>query len=391
MGLFSKKTPANDNQPKKNWADVIKNTGIGGDIVYRHPLEDFNTNSTVIVMPGEEAVFVNQGNVEQVFTSGTYKLSTQNYPFISRLRNRFTGGVSVFSCVVYFVRTASSVEVRWGTDGAIQVRDKILGIQTNLKARGSYRMKIGNAGVFLHKLLGNGINSMSPSELEKYFGQEFLGLIKNQIATYVSNGTGEILGIASHQDEIAKSIEPEMAQSFADYGIELLKFTISAIDLDDNELRRKYDEIGMDAIAKVRNAQADKSVMDILGQNWQAQQQVDIYKEMVAQQGQSSDAARMGMGMAAAGAFFNMGQQFSQQHIQPSAPPPPMPQYYAFFNNQQVGPLTITQLGQYVASGNVNANTLVWCEGLSGWTPASAVPQLASLFGGNTPPPLPSV
>ena len=111
---------------KKNWADVIKNFGPGELLIWRQPEEDFNTNSTLIVMPGEEAIFIKGGIIEQTFDNGTYKLSTENYPFISRLRNVFTGGISTFNCTVYFVRKSHSMEILWGTSSPIQVRDKEL-------------------------------------------------------------------------------------------------------------------------------------------------------------------------------------------------------------------------------------------------------------------------
>jgi len=110
MGLFNNKNPNETafTGGKKHWADVIKNTGAGELLIWRQPEEDFNTNSTLIVMPGEEAIFIKGGTVEQTFENGTYKLSTENYPFISRLRNAFTGGISTFNCVVYFVRPSFS-------------------------------------------------------------------------------------------------------------------------------------------------------------------------------------------------------------------------------------------------------------------------------------------
>lgn len=75
MALFNK----NPNEVaytggKKHWADVIKNTGSGELLIWRQPEEDFNTNSTLIVMPGEEAIFIKGGTVEQVFENGTYRL-----------------------------------------------------------------------------------------------------------------------------------------------------------------------------------------------------------------------------------------------------------------------------------------------------------------------------
>ena len=102
MGLF--RTNPNEikyTEGKKHWTDVIKNSGSGELLIWRQPEEDFNTNSTLVVMPGEQAIFINQGVIEQVFDNGTYKLSTENYPFIGRLRNAFSGGISTFNCVVY--------------------------------------------------------------------------------------------------------------------------------------------------------------------------------------------------------------------------------------------------------------------------------------------------
>lgn len=91
------------------------------------------------------------------FLNVTYNLSTENYPFISRLRNEFTGRVSTFNCVVYFVRKTHSCGIKWGTESPIQVRDKMLGMAIKLKACGAYKVQIENSVIFLEKLLGNNI------------------------------------------------------------------------------------------------------------------------------------------------------------------------------------------------------------------------------------------
>ena len=81
MGLFfsTKKVV------KRQWPSVIKNASISGNIISLHREEDFSTNSTLVVQPGEEAIFVKNGVIEQVFTNGTYELKTENYPFLQKL------------------------------------------------------------------------------------------------------------------------------------------------------------------------------------------------------------------------------------------------------------------------------------------------------------------
>jgi len=331
MALFSR----NPNEAafagsSKNWAEVIKNSGPGDLLIWRQPEEDFNTNSKLIVMPGEEAIFIKGGVIEQVFDSGTYNLSTENYPFISRLRNMFTGGVSTFNCVVYFVRKSHSMEILWGTSSPIQVRDKLLGIATKLRARGAYKIQIDNPQKFLTKLVGNNINIVAQQELlDNYFANEFQSKIKSSITRALNETQTELLGIEAHIEEFAGTVEPFLGEVFEDYGLKMVKFSIAALDIDDSELRRRYDEIGMDAIAKMRNAQADRGVMDVLGDEWGKQQAANILGTLAANPssgGLAAAGAGLGMGMAAGGAFGSMAQQMfnpmQQTMQQPAAPQP---------------------------------------------------------------------
>ena len=313
MSLFSR----NPNEAsyvggKKHWADVIKNSGSGELLIWRQPEEDFNTNSTLIVMPGEQAIFIKGGNIEQVFDAGTYSLSTENYPFISRLRNAFTGGISTFNCVVYFVRSAHSIEIKWGTDSPIQVRDKILGIATKLRCRGAYKVQISNPALFLSKLIGNNISFQFQEELSKYFISEFQSKIKSVIARALNESDLELLGIDARLDELSDTIEPYMNAIVEMYGLRCVRFSISGLDIEDDELRKRYDEIGMDAISKLRNAQADLGVMNILGDNWGKQQAANILGDLARNPGAGGVAATgagLGMGIAASSVFSGMAQQ----------------------------------------------------------------------------------
>ena len=334
MALFGK----NPNETafvggKKHWTDVIKNTGSGDFLIWRQPEEDFNSNSTLIVMPGEEAIFIKGGVVEQTFDNGTYKLSTENYPFISRLRNAFSGGISTFNCVVYFVRKTHSMEILWGTSSPIQVRDKMLGIATKLRARGAYRIQVDSPQKFLTKLIGNNIDVVQQQELlDDYFANEFQSKIKSSITRALNETQTELLGIEARLDEFSEVVEPFFSDAFEDYGLKMIKFSIAALDLDDDELRRRYDEIGIDAYQEMRmrvaHAQGARGAMDILGDDWGKQQAADILGAVAVNPGAggvASAGAGLAMGAAAGGVFVNMANQMfapMQQH----APQPATPQ-----------------------------------------------------------------
>lgn len=314
MGLFGKNTGAGQDGAR-HWTNVIKNSGPGGLLLWRQPEEDFNTDSTLVVMPGESAVFVSQGTIEQVFESGTYQLSTQNYPFITRLRGILTGGVSTFHCAVYFVRKADSREIRWGTATPIQVRDKVWGIYTSARARGAYRVRIEDPAVFLEKLTGGNIPFQFQEQLEDYFSREFQSKIKSAISRFLNNRQEELIGIDAFLDELSGEITPYIDETLAEYGLKCANFSLAGLDIDTG----KYDAIDqsqIDSIRREKLARGDKAAMDVLGGGWERQKAADILGDLARNSGSSGIAAgagmSMGMGMAAGNALGAMaGQLFS--------------------------------------------------------------------------------
>ena len=312
MSLFNK----NPNEVaytggKKHWADVIKNSGPGELLIWRQPEEDFNTNSTLIVMPGESAIFIKDGTVEQVFENGKYRLSTENYPFISRLRNAFTGGISTFNCVVYFVRQADSAEIIWGTDSPIQVRDKLWGVRTEARARGAYKVRIANPVKFLEKLIGNNVPLQFQDDLNKYFRNEFQGKIKAAVSKFLNSLEQELIGIDAYLDELSERIEPYINDALSDYGLKCVSFSLSGLDIDTT----KYDMLDasqIELIARQRGYQGDKAGLEILGSDWAKVQGVGILKDLANNPGAGGAAAAgagIGMGIGAAGAFGSIAQQ----------------------------------------------------------------------------------
>lgn len=312
MALFNK----NPNEVaytggKKHWADVIKNTGPGELLIWRQPEEDFNTNSTLVVMPGEEAIFIKGGTVEQVFENGTYRLSTENYPFISRLRNAFTGGISTFSCIVFFVRKADSKEIRWGTETPIQVRDKVWGVRTDAKVRGAYKVRIDNPAKFLEKLIGNNIPFQFQEELDKYFASEFQGKIKSAVSKFLNGLEQELIGIDAYIDELSENIKPYIDDVVSDYGLKCVKFSLAGLDIDTT----KYDALDasqIELIARQRGYQGDKAGLEILGNDGVRVQGVKVLRDFANNSGAGGvtvAGAGMGMGIGAVGAFSSIAQQ----------------------------------------------------------------------------------
>ena len=112
----------------------------------------------------------------------------------------------------------------------------------------------------------------------------------------------------------------------------------------------------------------------------------------------------MMMGASVAGQVGNMMNQMGGQIAnnmasagQPQQAPPPLPNqqavaFYLYVNNAQVGPCNINAISQMVGEGQVNGDTLGWCEGMENWAPLKSIPALATLFSRPVaPPPVPNM
>ena len=86
----------------KHIFNVIKNSGPSNGILFREPIEQFNNGSTLIVNPGECALFLSEGKIVGEFNEGSYKLDTKNIPILSGLKAIIiSGGISKYTAQIY--------------------------------------------------------------------------------------------------------------------------------------------------------------------------------------------------------------------------------------------------------------------------------------------------
>lgn len=314
---------------------IIKNDGPKRDDVlfWKFTGEDFNTNTQLIVNPGEEALFVKDGQVHAVFTNGKYTLETNNYPFLSSLRNMMSGNVSAFNCKVYYARTADALNLVWGTPAPLQVRDPKWDISIRLRARGAYTIRISDVSKFLFKFIGNNVNLFTTNDFKEKFKSPFIQRISSVITQTLQNAQDEILVVKSDLYAFTEIIYPKLTPTLDEYGVSLVDFYLEALEIDDKD--PSYAEL-----QSIRNARNEKRVgalgdideLNILGDNWQRVQARNILTNIASNEGTAGASvglfAGAGMGMSAAnmagsgsnGIFSAMGQAPGQPQ-QPSPAP----------------------------------------------------------------------
>ena len=299
MGIFRNDNEVNYASGRKHFTDVIKNQGDPSAMIYLAGEEDFNNNSTLMVEDSQEAIFMSNGIIEGKFPPGRYTLNTQNFPFLSRLRNMLSGGVSTFNCKVFFVKKSLVKELYWGTDSPIQVRDPNLKIQTELMARGSYKVRVNDSAYFLTKLTGSNVKTFRDDELTQFFRGQFMSYIKTTIAKVIMDSNQEILGISARQMELAGMIAPLMAGALNQYGLTLVDFSIEAIDIANDENRRNIEAGYAGLIISRSHAQGEKIAAEELGLSYLDKRTLDILQDIANNPGGAGGVAAAGAGIGA--------------------------------------------------------------------------------------------
>ncbi|MBW8243132.1 SPFH domain-containing protein [Muricauda oceani] len=340
---------------------------------------EIKNGAKLIVREGQTAVFINEGQLADVFGPGTYDLTTQNLPILATLKGWKYGFNSPFKAEVYFVNTHLFTDEKWGTKSPITLSDDRFGL-VEIRAFGTYAFKISDAGKFIKDIVGTDSN-FTNFEINEH--------LKSLIATRFTNTVGQanlpIELYAANTTELSDTCREVMSPEFESVGISLEKFYIENVSMPEDLKKEifeysRIDKLDLDKLTKFKTAKAI---------------------EAAAQNEGGTAGAGMGMGMGfvlaqqMGGMMGGNTQAAPQQAAQPSggAVPPPMPaqtMYYYASNGTQHGPVSFEQMQSLFAARTINRDSLVWKQGMSTWTALKEVDELKSFLGGNTPPPLPT-
>ena len=339
---------------------------------------EIKNGAKLIVREGQTAVFVNEGQLADVFSPGTYDLTTQNLPILATLKGWKYGFNSPFKAEVYFVNTHLFTDEKWGTKNPITLSDERFGL-VEIRAFGTYAFRVSDAGKFIIDIVGTD-NNFTNYEINEH--------LKSLISTRFTDTVGEanlpIELYAANTTELSDTCREVMAPEFASVGISLEKFFIENVSMPEDLKKEifeysRLDKLDMQKLAQFKAAKA----MELAAKN---------------EGGTAGAGMGMGMGFVLAQQMGGMmGGTMAQSQGFPQAGgavvPPPMPtavQYFYAMNGTQQGPVSFEQMKSLFAGRTINRDSLVWKQGMANWTPLQEIEELKSFLGGSTPPPLPS-
>jgi membrane protease subunit (stomatin/prohibitin family) len=278
----------------KQFIDVIHWTEpADGILAYRYPMEDMEIQNggQLTVRDSQAAVFVNQGQIADVFGPGLYTLSTNTLPILTYLQNWDKAFKSPFKSDVYFFSTRLQVNQKWGTATPITIRDKEFGA-VRMRAYGIYAYRIADPKVFYQKVSGT-----RPAYMVSDLDGQLRNSIIGQMTDMFGNSSVDFLDMASHQSQLGQNMLLGLRPMFADLGLLLDSFTLENISMPE-ELQKLLDQrIGMNMVGDMGR-----------------------YTQFQVAQSLPIAAANEGGGLAGAGVGLGAGMLMAQQMMNAAKP-----------------------------------------------------------------------
>ncbi len=351
------------------WVDDSRHT-----LVWRFPRyhNQIKYGAQLIVRPGQQAIFVSEGRIADVFDPGQYRLVTKNLPVLSTISGWKYGFDSPFKCEVYFVNTRQITDLKWGTPNPVIMRDPDFG-NIRVRAFGTYTLKAKDPKTLLRELVGTD-SDFATDEISELLRS----IVNTSFADVVAKSEIPVLDLAAHYQELGEEIRKLVVERVDDeYGLEIPQLYVVNISVP----------------AEVEQALDARTSMNAIGD-------IAAYQGYQLGQAMPVAAANPAGGLAGAGVGLGMGLGIAQTMAAPAArggspppahspppPPPAAPSWHIAVNGQTQGPFTPEQISAGIAAGQVRGDTLLWAAGMANWMAADRIPAFAIDFQSAPPPP----
>jgi len=223
---------------KGQFIDVIEWVDIETDAMvwkFERKGNEIKMGAQLTVRESQAAVFVNEGQIADVFQPGRYELSTQNLPILTTLKSWKYGFNSPFKADVFFVNMKQFTNRKWGTANPIIRRDADFGI-VRLRAFGIYSFRVDDPAQFLREVFGTNPD-FETGDIE--------GQLKRQLVSGLSDSLAEskipVLDMAMNYDELGGEAVTNLQPRFTSLGLKLVSLYIENVSLPE-EVEKVLDK-----------------------------------------------------------------------------------------------------------------------------------------------------
>ena len=251
---------------KDGLASIIKYEGDNETLVWKHPIEDFNLGSQLIVHESQEAIFFRDGQALDLFGAGRYTLETQQLPLLEKLYKLPTDTEGTFHSEVYYINMATQMGIKWGTDTKVRLFDPASGLHLELGASGEFNIRVTDSRKLLMKVVGTsgGLDQeqlMGSGSSKGFFRSMVMTQVKSYLAAVIRENAINVLEIDERLMELSEALRDRINVGLANYGLTMPEFFVNRIVTpDDDPNYRRMKEQYAEQYLGVREEQIRRNI-----------------------------------------------------------------------------------------------------------------------------------
>jgi membrane protease subunit (stomatin/prohibitin family) len=190
-------------------------------IFWKWKNKEIKKGSKLIIRPGQDAIFLNNGKIEGIFQDdGEYDIETQIIPFLSTLKGFKFGFNSGMRAEVLFVNT-KEFTIKWGTKGPVMLPTPALPGGLPIRANGTANFKISDYVTLIDKVAGvKDTYSVDDVKLR------ITTVLDQLLMKWISKEGKDMFNLQANAFDISEGIKSDLDMQTSKDGISITGFSI---------------------------------------------------------------------------------------------------------------------------------------------------------------------
>lgn len=208
------------------FADVVEWDEFRDDMIfYKWANKEVKKGSRLIIRPGQDAIFLNNGKIEGIFEEdGEYDIESEIVPFLSTLKGFRFGFNSGMRVEVLFVNTKEFV-VRWGTQNPINIPAPGLPGGMPIRANGTFQFKVNDYINLIDKIAG-----VRTSYTVDDVKIRITAVLDQLLMKWIPKEGKDMFNLQANAHDISKGIQDDLDMQVMDDGMKITGFQIMSFN-----------------------------------------------------------------------------------------------------------------------------------------------------------------
>lgn len=208
------------------FSDVVEWEEFRDDMVFwKWNNNEIKKGSRLIIRPGQDAIFLNNGKVEGVFEDeGEYDIESEIVPFLSTLKGFRFGFNSGMRVEVLFVNM-KEFTVRWGTQNPINIPAPQLPGGMPIRANGTFQFKVNDYVALIDKIAG-----VRDSYLVEDVKIRITAILDQLLMRWITKEGKDMFNLQANAGEIGAGIQDDLNMELMDDGMKVTGFQVMSFN-----------------------------------------------------------------------------------------------------------------------------------------------------------------